>query len=141
MNVMEILISALITVESGGDPNVLGRAGELGVLQILPAYWQDGCEELGVDFKSSVWDYKTNVRDIAKSKAVTLAYLKRYGRAYKKHHGVIPTLSVLARIHNGGPRGYQKKSTMKYWLKVYPHVKKGMDEWRRSRKSKSGKNT
>jgi len=27
-------------------------------------------------------------------------------------------LEMLARIHNGGPRGYLKPATLKYWLKV-----------------------
>ena len=28
-----------MTCESGGDPNAVGRYGELGIMQVGPAYW------------------------------------------------------------------------------------------------------
>lgn len=34
----EVLIQALIMVESGGNPSALGNAGEVGILQLMPVY-------------------------------------------------------------------------------------------------------
>ena len=33
-------------------------------------------------------------------------------------HGRTVTIGDIARIHNGGPAGYKKQSTLKYWDKV-----------------------
>ena len=42
--------------------------------------------------------------------------MKRY--ATEKRLGRPVTQEDIARIHNGGPNGYKKKSTEKYWQKV-----------------------
>ena len=34
-----------------------------------------------------------------------------------------PTLEDLARIHNGGPNGWRKESTKKYWKKIEKELK------------------
>ena len=109
-----LLIPFLIAVESGGDWSAIGDKGaSRGALQIQRACWQDGIEELGVQ-----WDYKTGAHDPAKAKAVCVAYLTRYGRNYKRKTGKEPTAEVLSRMWNGGPTGYKKKATEKYWQKV-----------------------
>ena len=109
------LIPFLILKESGGDwnckPGDDGKA--LGGLQIHAAAWQDGCNELGVD-----WDYQTGAYDPDKAKAVCTAYLLRYGRNYKRKTGKDPSVEVLARIWNGGPTGWKKKATESYWTDV-----------------------
>lgn len=109
-----LLIPALIAVESGGDWSAVGDCGRsLGGLQIQRAAWQDGCEALGVS-----WDYPSGARDPERAKAVCRAYLTRYGKAYQKRTGNEPTLEVLSRCWNGGPRGYEKAATLAYWRKV-----------------------
>jgi hypothetical protein len=45
---------------------------------------------------------------------VVVAYLMRYGRKFITDND----LQSLARIHNGGPKGYKAKGTLKYWKKV-----------------------
>jgi hypothetical protein len=47
-----------------------------------------------------------------------LSYTKHYGRAYEKRTGLKATAEVYARMWNGGPRGYEKTATEKYWKKV-----------------------
>ena len=51
-------------------------------------------------------------------------YLIRYGRWYEVTQGKAPTLEVLARIYNGGPSGWRKKSTEAYWKKVRKEIER-----------------
>ena len=44
------------------------------------------------------------------------SYMNRY--ATEARLGRKPTNEDIARIHNGGPNGYKKESTLKYWKKV-----------------------
>lgn len=100
---------AIMFAESGGDPYAVGDSGRaLGPYQIHRAYWQDGTRFLGVS-----WAYD-DARDPVKAMAVVRAYTQRYAEAY----GLPWTPEIIARIHNGGPRGYRKASTLKYWRKV-----------------------
>ena len=39
-------------------------------------------------------------------------------RIYLGHYGKNKTLEDIARIHNGGPRGWSRPATKKYWLKI-----------------------
>jgi len=45
------------------------------------------------------------------------AYMKRYAREAWTDPSKFDAEKV-ARIHNGGPKGYKKKATEKYWKKV-----------------------
>jgi len=47
---------------------------------------------------------------------VIFVYWDRYATEERLEH--IPTDEDRARIHNGGPNGYKKESTVKYWKKV-----------------------
>jgi hypothetical protein len=58
------------------------------------------------------------MHDREKAEAVAVAYLTRWGKHYERRTGRKATLEVLARIWNGGPRGWQKMATGKYWAKV-----------------------
>jgi hypothetical protein len=50
-------------------------------------------------------------------KAMRLYWLY-YGERYTKLTGKPVTYEVLARIHNGGPNGFKKYATKKYWRAV-----------------------
>lgn len=102
---------ALHLVETRGRTGPIkgdgGRA--LGPLQIHRGYWLDA----GV---------KGKYEDCAKldySIKVASAYMQRYApKAWRgKDH------KVLARVHNGGPTGHKKKSTLAYWNKVRSKMK------------------
>lgn len=107
-----VLLTALSTVESNGRTNirVLDTNGKYsyGCLQIQDLYLLDS----GLNYKLE----DLYSKDI--SFAVAKAYLTRYGRSYERRTGKVATYEVLARIHNGGPRGYEKIATAKYWDKV-----------------------
>jgi hypothetical protein len=105
------LVDALVQVESSGNPNAIGDQGRAyGCLQIWSAVVCD------VNQVSTVKYSHSDAFDPAKARAICKAYLARYCTA--KRLGRIPTDEDFARCWNGGPMGYKKKSTEKYWLKV-----------------------
>lgn len=98
---------ALHTVESGGRRTglILGDQGRSrGPLQIQRSYHAD----------SGVAGPYERVDDLAYSRRVVTAYLKRYARAAWDSGDV----DTLARVHNGGPRGHLKPQTEAYAAKV-----------------------
>ena len=104
-NSMDQLLDAIARVESRHDANAVGDSGRaIGAYQIHRRYWQDGTRILGVD-----WDYK-EATDPVKARKIVRAYIEHYGRGR--------SLIDMARIHNGGPRGYRKKATRPYARKI-----------------------
>lgn len=111
------LINALIKVESSGRAKVVGDNGKAnGQLQVWKAVVKD---------VNTIYNTKyshTDMFDKDKSKDVCKKYLIHYGKQYEKDTGKKPDEKVYARIWNGGPRGYIKKSTVKYWEKVSKYL-------------------
>ena len=105
------VLSAIRTVESNNNPSAVGDDGNaIGVYQIWRNYWKDAVEYSNLQGKY-VDCYTASYAD-----SVVRAYMKRY--ATKRRLGREPTQEDIARIHNGGPNGYKKKATLKYWQKV-----------------------
>ena len=106
------LVDALIIVESNGNDNAIGDNGKaIGCLQIWEIYHTDAVERsrIGGSYKDCFnRDYAIKVFD---------AYMKRYAREAWTNPAKFDAEKV-ARIHNGGPRGYKKNATKKYWKKV-----------------------
>ena len=111
------LVQAIEQVESGGDCRAIGDKGRaVGCLQI----------------------WEVCVRDVNRISGKHYAYKDRYSReksyemfkiytdhyASKKRLGRKPTNQDRARVWNGGPNGYKKKSTIKYWNKVRKELSK-----------------
>ena len=65
-----------------------------------------------------------NAYNHEKSKEIAILYLTYWGNEYVKSQHRIPTDETYARIWNGGPNGWKKKSTKKYWNKVKKHLNK-----------------
>jgi len=104
-NGIERLLDAIARIESHCDSNAVGDGGRaLGVYQIHRVYWQDGTRLLGVD-----WPHR-DANDSKKARRVVKAYLLHYGNG--------KSLIEMARIHNGGPRGHEKKATVGYARKI-----------------------
>jgi hypothetical protein len=103
---------ALHIVETSGRTGpIIGDNGKaLGPLQIHRAYHAD----------SRVAGDYSRVADLEYSKRVATAYLKRYAPAAWKAGDV----EVLARVHNGGPRGHLKQATKGYGVRVKALSKK-----------------
>ena len=110
------LLAAMCEVESNCDPSAVGDNGNaIGAYQIWYDYWYDA-----VTFKNNddlkLSDGYESCYDKDYSERVVLAYWERY--ATIKRIGRTPTDEDRARIHNGGPNGYKKDSTLKYWRKI-----------------------
>lgn len=107
------LLPAIAKVESDNNPSAIGDKGAaVGIYQIHPAYVKDVNRIANTNFKL------IDRYDVEKSKQMVTTYLWHYGKAYIQKTGKLPDFEVLARIHNGGPDGWKKKSTMRYWEKV-----------------------
>lgn len=78
----------------------------IGAYQIWKVYWQDA-----IEFDPSIGGTYQDCRNKEYAEKIILAYWKRYTLKFKDN----PTVEQLARIHNGGPTGYKKESTVKYW--------------------------
>ena len=106
------LVQALIQVESSGKDDAIGDNGKaIGCLQIWKPYWFDATERSNIGGQYSDCfkrDYAVRIFD---------AYMKRYAREAWTNPNKFDAEKV-ARIHNGGPKGYKKTATLKYWNKV-----------------------
>jgi len=99
------LIDAIIHVESRGDINAHNVSEDaVGVLQIRPIMVKEVNRVLGFDKYTlqDRWD---------KQKSIEMFNVIR-------HNTPNPTNEKIARNWNGGPNGYKKNSTLKYWQKV-----------------------
>jgi len=102
---------ALHHVETSGrlGPIKGDNGAALGPLQIHRAYWQD----------SGVPGTYSQCADLAYSRRVVTAYLRRYARnAWERGDAF-----SLARVHNGGPSGANKRATLRYGQKVVNAMK------------------
>lgn len=110
------LIRAISIVESNNNPDAVGDGGRAaGAFQIWDVCWQDA-----VEHDPSIGGSYEDVYNYDYARKILIAYWDRYG--YNVDHD----LESLARIWNGGPRGYQKSSTEKYWSKVQNVMNRGM---------------
>ena len=117
--ILDILIVILAKLESRGDPNVVNvKKGAVGILQIHSTLVKDLKELNSLPF------FDPNVFpdprfDPKWSHSACASYLYHWGRK------VQPTpespelwIETLARIWIGGPKGYEKKSTIVYGQKA-----------------------
>lgn len=107
------LLAAIALVESSGNSGAVNHSeNAVGLYQIRPAYVQDANEY-------ARWIGRHDLHFIhpddmfcpVKSEQVMILYMMRYA-------GENPTPEKIARIHNGGPRGYRKTATESYWQRV-----------------------
>ena len=111
-----LFLAVLIQVESAGDPNVIGdlhlKNHAYGILQIRQPYLDD---------VNRITNNSFTMEQVAKSPAlsrwVTEQYIFHYGKRYTRITGKPLTMEIAARLHNGGPNGWRKSSTDKYWIK------------------------
>lgn len=79
-----------------------------GPYQISLAYLQDANEYLGTNY---------TLRQVIENEEVAIQVMCAYWNRYIPKDLEV-TYELLARIHNGGPKGYEKESTIPYWEKV-----------------------
>ena len=108
-----ILLPLLAQVESGSNPDAIGDNGKaVGIYQLHKCVVDDVNEIYSMEFKYSD-RFKPQL-----AKVIAQLYLRYWGIQYEKKTGKKVTLEVLARCFNGGPKGYKKESTVKYWNKI-----------------------
>ena len=108
---MTDVLAAIRIVESNDDPNAVGDGGDsIGCYQIQKCYWLDAKEfsDLGGTYLDC---YNRGYAD-----RTVRFYMARY--ATERRLGREVTQEDIARIHNGGPNGYKKECTKKFWKKV-----------------------
>ncbi len=114
------LLIALQGAESqnGRDARHGDQGRSHGVLQIQRGVIRDVNDAYGTRFSLQ------DAHNPAKAKKVCVLYLHHWGRQYQSKTGRTPTPEVLARIWNGGPQGYKRESTRKYWTcRVQPRLR------------------
>lgn len=107
-----MLMEAIAIIESGDDPNKVGKCGEIGVMQIRQIYIDD----INRIYKTSYTLSQALDPDYAK--IFFYLYTKYWSSKMQVIEGRSPTLEDIARIHNGGWDGYREKCTEAYWGKV-----------------------
>lgn len=101
----QILDGIKMVESSGGKDKRDGDDGKaIGPYQIHKSYWIDGIRILKVK-----WPYEY-ARQEQYARKVVKAYITHYGKKYG--------WEAMIRIHNGGPNGHKKKSTLGYLRKV-----------------------
>lgn len=109
MEIDQTLLDALAAVETNGNDAAINFAEDAhGRFQIRAAYLADANRFLGSSYTLA------DMHDQAKAERVVIAYLRHYGT----ERGVT-SLYDLARIHNGGPKGAEKRSTLDYGARVW----------------------
>ena len=111
------LFDAIRAVESGGNPQPPdGDNGKaIGPYQIHYAYWKDA-----TTFDKSIGGTYPNCSEKVYAEKIMWAYWQRYCPKELR----IRDLEVLARVHNGGPKGKTKRATDNYWKKVKGQLEK-----------------
>lgn len=105
-------LDRLALVESGRDDAAINEAEDAhGRFQIRAAYLADANHVLGTAFDLG------DMHNKELAEKVVRAYLLHYGDAMERETGRTATEEDLARIHNGGPRGWAKDSTSDYWCR------------------------
>lgn len=107
------IYSAIATVESRNNDFAIGDNGRsIGRYQITKIYVDDVNRIAGTRFTCA------DRNNPQKSRKMVEIYLAHYSKRYTRLTGKPVTDEVKARIHNGGPDGFKKHSTVKYWHKV-----------------------
>jgi hypothetical protein len=112
-NIDTALLEALAAVESNITDSAFNPSeGAYGRYQIRNAYLADANRILGTAY------ILNDMHDPEKAERVVRAYLLHYGSLYEARTGEQATQFILACIHNGGPRGYDKEAANNYAERV-----------------------
>ena len=119
-----IFLAVMIQIESSGKENARGADDEIGCLQITEEVVQDVnriYKLTDTDNEYWIWD----AFRMKASKEICKKYLTYWGNKYEKDTKALgqSTFEAYARIWNGGPRGYKKDATDKYWEKFLAKAK------------------
>ena len=108
------LLTALIFVESRGNDSAIGDRHlvgneAVGALQIRPIMVREVNRILKLQKSNKRFTLKDRFE---RDKSVEMFYI------WKNHHHKNSDAETIARNWNGGPNGYKKDRTLKYWNKI-----------------------
>tara|TARA_R110000772_G_C13310332_1_gene440643 strand:- start:43002 stop:43550 length:549 start_codon:yes stop_codon:yes gene_type:complete len=110
--IIQNMLDGIAEVESLSGLLTNGDGGKaVGHLQI----WKITVDDVNRIYKTSYTYQDRN--SVQKSEDMFIKYLSFWGKQYQKNTGQYPTEEIYARIWNGGPIGYKKRSTVAYWNK------------------------
>lgn len=113
MNITLAFLMAVISVESGSRDHAVNESeGAWGCMQIRQIFIDDVNRIIG---KPGMYVHE-DAFNREKSMEMALIYLNHYATVRRLGHE--PTFEDMARIFNGGPMGFNKPCTLKYWEKV-----------------------
>ena len=109
----DLLLKAMIVVESNGNDSCIGDINlgrpSVGCLQIRPIM----VREVNRILRKQKIKKKYTLNDrYSRKKSIEMFYI------WRDYHHSEDSDEVIARCWNGGPKGWKKKSTKYYWLKV-----------------------
>jgi hypothetical protein len=105
---LENLLDAIKIIESQNGKYNIGKNGELGPYQIKKIVIDDVNRIIG----NNTYKY-SDALDDNKSREICRIYITYWSNRFN-----VNTIEAMARIWNGGPRGYLKESTVKYWNNI-----------------------
>jgi len=113
-----LLINALIHVESSGKSDAVGDthldSPSIGVLQIRPIM----VREVNRILKKKDNKKRFKLKDrFDRNKSISMFMV------WKNYYHKKSDIETISRCWNGGPRGYKRKQTLKYWAKVQTALK------------------
>lgn len=112
------LVDAIGWVESRNNDKAVGDAGKAaGRYQIHMAVIQDVNARCGTSYTAE------DRNDPEKAREIMEKYIGIWAKHYEKTQGKPATDEIKARIWNGGPSGWRKDATLKYWEKVQKTMK------------------
>ena len=114
------LLTALIFVESRGNDSAIGDRHlvgneAVGALQIRPIMVREVNRILKIQGKTERFDLKDR---FDRQQSI------RMFMVWKNYHHKDSEPEVIARNWNGGPKGYKKDRTIKYWNKIEKQLNK-----------------
>lgn len=107
-------LHAIATVESSGNPKAHNKKEDArGLYQIRAIYVKD-CQRLSPKSNFTHDD----AYDPDRAKQMVKVYLSHYAKVDLDKPLTMDMMEKMARIHNGGPSGHKKSTTIQYWEKV-----------------------
>lgn len=111
---LDVILPALIAVESSGNDRAIGSNGETGCLQISSILLQDVRRITGQHFsRSDTFNRETSCK-------IATSYLNHY--VTEKRLNRPPTMRDYAMVWRYGPNGWKRKDPDPYWRKVQRHL-------------------
>lgn len=108
------VVEGMILVESSGNDSAFNASeNAAGCLQIRPIM----VREVNRILRKQGDTLRYNLNDRwSRDKSLEMFHI------WREYHHPNSTDEVIARNWNGGPRGYEKESTIRYWKKVRGHI-------------------